>query len=140
MNKTSDSDIKKSFTPVLQFAVFAGSGAISIIVASIIAQEKLTTWMFAASFLLLFSILNNVMSMFVDDFKKYIIHSVYSFTFLLIALILLASTLSGLSINEASPYRNIFLVIFISNFIFISMIMMVKGLLIFLSQKDEKLK
>jgi hypothetical protein len=139
MNKISGPDIKKTISPVLQFAVFAGLGGISIIITSFIAQEKLTIWMFAAAFLLLFSIFNNVQSMFVVDFKKYVIHSVYAFTFLLIGLILLASTFSGLSIYEASPYRNIFLVLFISNFIFISMIMMVKGLLIFLGEKDEKL-
>ena len=139
MNNISGSDKKKSITPLLQFAFFTGLGGVSIIIASFVAQQKLTIWLFAAAFLLLFSIFNNVLSMFVEDFKKYLIHSVYAFILLLVLFILLASTFSGLSIYDASPYRNIFLVIFISNFIFISMIMMVKGLLIFLDQKDEKL-
>ncbi|MCH2021244.1 MAG: hypothetical protein MK207_02090 [Saprospiraceae bacterium] len=125
--------------PIKQFALFFVISIAGIFGASFIASDLITIWSIAASMLLLFSVINNGLSIYTINYKSYLIHSVYSFVALLISLVLLSTLLSGMTIFEATPYRNIFLVILITNFIFISMIMLIKGLLIFLSEKDSKL-
>lgn len=125
--------------PKMQAAVFGGIAVVGMLGAKLVAQEQLTIWMFAASMLLLFAIMNNGLSIFAPDYKKYLTHSIYIFMFMLIGLIAFATILSGLSVFEAGGYRSIFIIILIANFIFISMIMMIKGLLVVLSEKDKKL-
>lgn len=125
--------------PKTQGLILGGVAVVGMLGAKIVAQEQLTIWQIAASMLLLFSIMNNGLSVFSPDYKRYVSHSMYIFMGLLIGLIALATVLSGLSIFETNGYRNIFIIILISNFIFISMVMMIKGLLMILAEKDKKL-
>jgi hypothetical protein len=135
----TDFEKENIMPPIRQFALFSTISIAGIFGASFIASDLLTIWLIAASMLLLFAVINNGLSIFSVNYKSYLIQSVYSFIFLLIGLVLISTFLSGMTIFEAAPYRNIFLVILITNFIFISMIMAIKGLLIFLSEKDSKL-
>lgn len=133
-------DKKQLMLPKQQAIIFLASMVICMLGASFVAQDKLTIWMIGASFLLLFSILNNGASMFIEDYKPYLIHSLYGFTAMLVAAIGLGMLLSGLSIRDAGSYRDIFIIILVANFLFIAMIITIKGLLRILSEKDNKLK
>ncbi|CAA6829060.1 MAG: Unknown protein [uncultured Aureispira sp.] len=123
----------------MQAAVFGGSGVLGMLGAALMAKEALTIWMVGTSCILLYSLINNAMSLFVEDYKKYLIHSVYGFMFTMIAIIAIATILSGLSVSEAGGYRMILMIVLVANFIFIAMIMTVKNLLTFIAKKDEKL-
>ncbi|MDC0231301.1 hypothetical protein OAK19_04985 [Aureispira] len=135
----SEFEKKNIMPPIRQFALFSIISIFGTVGASFIAKDLITIWSIAASMLLLFAVINNGLSIFAVNYKLYLLQSIYSFVFLLIGLVLLSTLLSAMTIFEAAPYRNIFLVILITNFIFISMIMAIKGLLLFMSEKDRKL-
>jgi hypothetical protein len=125
--------------PMMQAASFGGCALVGMLGATFMAKDVLTIWMIGTSFLLLYSIINNGMSLFVEDYKKYLVHSIYGFMFIMIIVIALATLLSGLSVNAAGGYRMILTITLIANFIFIAMITTVKGLLRIIAEKDEKL-
>lgn len=130
---------KNTMPPMIQAAISGGSALVGMLGAAFIAKEALTVWMIGTSCLLLYSMMNNGMSMFVEDYKKYLVHSIYGFMFIMIGVIAFATLLSGLSVFEAGGYRMILTIILIANFIFIAMIITVKGLLTFIAEKDKKL-
>lgn len=125
--------------PMMQAAVFGGSAMVGMLGATFMAKDSLTIWMIGTSCLLLYSIINNGMSMFVEDYKKYLVHSIYGFMFIMIIVIALATLLSRLSVYEAGGYRLILTITLIANFIFIAMITTIKGLLTIIAEKDKKL-
>lgn len=125
--------------PPLQAAVFGITALILMIGAKFIAKDPLTIWLISASFLLLYAVMTNAASIFIEEYKPYLIKSIYGFLIVFLGLGFFSVLLSGLSIQEAKPFRSIYLVLFMSYFIFISMVMMIKGLLKILSQKDQKL-
>lgn len=125
--------------PMVQAAIFGGSALLGMLGASFMAKEALTIWMIGTSCLLLYSIVNNGMSLFVEDYKKYLVHSIYGFMFIMIAVIALGTVLSGLSVYDAGGYKMILTITLIANFIFIAMIITVKSLLNLLAEKDKKL-
>ena len=123
--------------PPLQAGIFGLSSLVLMIGAKFFAKDPITIWLISASFLLLYSVMTNTASIFIEDYKKYLIKSVYTFLLLFLMLGLFSVFLSGLSVHEAKPYRSIYLVLFMTYFIFISMVMMIKGLLGFLDDKDR---
>mgnify|MGYP001058550938 CR=1 FL=1 len=125
--------------PPFQAGLFGLSSLVLMIGAKFIAKEPITIWLISASFLLLYSVMTNTVSIFIEDYKKYLVKSIYTFLGMFLLLGLFSVLLSGLSIHEAKPYRSIYLVLFLTYFIFISMVMMIKGLLSFLDEKDKKL-
>ena len=125
--------------PMMQAVVFGGSALVGMLGATFMAKDSLTIWMIGTSCLLLYSIINNGMSLFVEDYKKYLVHSIYGFMFIMIIVIALATLLSGLSVYEAGGYRMILTIILIANFIFIAMIITIKGFLTIIAEKDKKL-
>jgi hypothetical protein len=130
---------KNIMPPMIQAAIFGGSALVGMLGASFMAKELLTIWMIGTSCLLLYSIVNNGMSLFVDEYKKYLVHSIYGFMFIMITVIAVATFLSGLSVYDAGGYRMILTITLIANFIFIAMIITVKSLLNLLAEKDKKL-
>lgn len=125
--------------PLMQAAIFGGSALVGMLGATFMAKDSLTIWMTGTSCLLLYSIINNGMSMFTEDYKKYLVHSIYGFMFMMILVIALATLLSGLSVYEAGGYRLILTISVIANFIFIAMIITIKGFLTIIAEKDKKL-
>lgn len=131
---------KNIMPPKMQAMLLGGSAALGMLIAKFVAQDQLTIWMIGATCLLLFALLNNGLSFYASNYKSYLMHSIYSFMFIMVGVIAWATVLSGLSVFEAGSYRNIFLIILVANFIFISMIITIKGLLTVLAEKDKKLK
>lgn len=125
--------------PMIQAAVFGGSALVGMLGATFVAKDILTIWMIGTSCLLLYSIINNGMSLFVEDYKKYLVHSVYGFMLIMIGVIAFATLFSGLSVYEAGGYRMILTITLIANFTFIAMVITLKGLLTAIAEKDKKL-
>ena len=125
--------------PMMQAAIFGGSAFVGMLGAALMAKDVLTIWMIGTYCLLLYSMINNGMSLFVKEHKKYLIHSIYGFMFIMIGVIALATLLSGLGISEAGGYRMILTITLVANFIFIAMVITIKGLLTIIAEKDKKL-
>ncbi len=130
---------KDLIPPKKQVLIFGAAALGGMLGASLIARNPLTIWLMGVSCLLLFSIMNNGMSFFAANYKTYLIQSIYSFMFLLIGVVGLATLLSSTSIFDAKGYRVIVMMVLIANFLFIAMITTVKGLLSLLEDGDKKL-
>lgn len=139
MNTMSSFEKKNIMPPKMQAAIFGLAAVVTMLGAAVMAKESLTIWMMGTSCLLLYSILNNGLSIFAIDYKTYWVHSVYGFMFMLIGVIALATVLSGLSVFEAGGYRAILMMVLMANFIFIAMIITIKGLLKVMAEKDKRL-
>lgn len=130
---------KDLMPPKQQVFIFGAAALVGMLGASIVARDNLTIWLIGVSCLLLFSIMNNGMSFFAENYKNYLVHSVYGFLFLLIGVVAVSTFLSGISIFDTKGYRAIVMVVLIANFLFIAMITTVKGLLSLLEDKDKTL-
>ncbi|BDS11987.1 hypothetical protein [Aureispira anguillae] len=137
--RMSSFEKKNIMPPKVQAAIFGAMIVVGMLGAAMVAKEPLTIWMMGTSCLLLYSILNNGLSFFANDYKTYLIHSIYGFMFMLIAVIGIGTLCSGLSVFEAGGYRNILIIILIANFIFIAMIITIKGLISVIAEKDKRL-
>lgn len=129
---------KEMISPKKQVLIFGAIALVGMLGATLVAQDPLTIWLIGVSCLLLFSIMNNGISFFAKSYKIYLVHSVYSFMFLLIGVVGVSTLLSGVSVFEAKGYRVIVMVVLVANFFFIAMIITVKGLLSLLEDKDKK--
>lgn len=130
---------KNIMPPKIQAAIFGVSAVLGMLGAMFVARESLTIWMIGTSCLLLYSILNNGLSFFAADYKSYLVHSIYGFMFIMIGVIGIATLFSGMTVFEAGGYRAILMIILIANFIFIAMIITIKGVLSLIAEKDKKL-
>lgn len=130
---------KDLMPPKKQLLIFGAAALGGMLGATLVAKNPLTIWLMGVSCLLLFSMLNNGMSFFAENYKTYVIHSVYGFMFLLIGVVGLATLLSGISVFDAKGYRIIVMVVLVANFLFMAMITTVKGLLSLLEDKDGQL-
>ena len=123
--------------PPLRLALyFGGSATAAMLLAYLATDETSTIWLIGTSSLLLFSIANNGMSFFAESYKHYLRNSLYSFFGLLAVILGIGYLCTGESIREAGCYKIIMSVVLIANFIFIGMILFVKGLLNMLGAKD----
>lgn len=135
-----DQFVKKDLMPPHRLALyFGGSAVCAMALASVASDRTSTVWLIGSSCLLLFAIANNGMSFFAESYKHYLRNSLYSFFGLLAIILGVGYLCTGESIREAGSYKIILAVVLIANFIFIGMILFVKGLLTMLGAKDGPL-
>ncbi len=137
-----ESDYKKIDSPVAQ-AVVVLSGALVLMlggwlltVSGIFPVEPLFAWSIAAAFMLLFALLNSLMSLRADSFLKYWGRSVYSYMGLALCTGLAAWLFSGIPLREAGTYRWIYIVVTIGFLVFLSMVNLMKKIVRF-AEKEE---
>lgn len=133
---------EKKIDPVYQAAGALVAVFIFILLGAIVSSGPETSsssrwpWLCAASFLLLFSIFNAIMSATSKNLMKYWGRSIYSFAGLAIGSGLLAWAFSGLSIKEAGSYKWIFFVVTFGYLVFLCMIAFMKQIVEY-AQKEE---
>jgi len=130
---------KSIISPPKLALIFGGGGFLMMIIAGLVGNT-LNVWLVSASMLLLFSVLVNIQSLLVPNFKEYTKKAMYSFVITFIALGLLSRLVSGISVFDAGSYRTIYIVILVSYFFFLAIIMFIKGVIGFLLEKDDKVK
>ncbi|MBP7273104.1 MAG: hypothetical protein KA974_04645 [Saprospiraceae bacterium] len=82
--------------------------------------DVLFFWETSAVFLLIFAVLNSIVSLYSDDLDKYWNKSLVSYLLLLLLSGLLAYGFSGIPIREASSYRWIYIVVTFCYLVFLS--------------------
>jgi hypothetical protein len=133
---------EKKIDPVYQAAGALAAVAVFILLGAIVTAGSAETgptrwpWLCAASFLLLFSIFNAIMSATAKNLMKYWGRSIYSFGGLAVGSGLLAWLFSGLTISEAGSYKWIFFVVTFGYLVFLCMIAFMKQIVEF-AQKEE---
>lgn len=98
--------------------------------------EQRSPWTTAAAFLLFFSALNAVMSIYTKNMDSYWTRSMLSFVGLAAASTLLAQWFSGLSMSEAGSYKWIYIVLTIGYLVFLLILTAMRKIVDF-AQKEE---
>lgn len=94
----------------------------------------------ALSFVFLFAIFNPVLSLSTKDQNKYWMHSIISYVILCIAGICFAYLFSGQSIDEAGPFRWMYIVFSFGYLIFLGMLRAMKKIVILAQKQDKRLR
>ncbi len=138
----TESDFKKIDNPIAQaVAIFTGAvvlmlGGWLLTVAGIYAAEPLFAWSIAAAFMLLFAILNSLMSLRADSFARYWGRSMYTYIGLAFCTGLAAWMFSGIPLRDAGTYRWILIVISIGFLVFLSMVNFMKKIVQFAEREE----
>lgn len=135
-----DQFVKKDLMPPYRLALyFGGAAAVGMLFTYLSSEDPSSVWLIGISCLLLFSIVNNGMSFFAESYKYYLRNSLYSFIALLGGILGMGYLCTGASIQATDSYKVIMTVVLMANFVFIGMILFVKGLLNMLGAKDGRL-
>jgi hypothetical protein len=132
---------EKNIDPLYQAAGSLVAVFIAILLGALVSSgtegvvSNRWPWLCAASFLLLFSLFNAIMSATSDNLMKYWGRSIYSFAGLAVGSGLLAWAFSGLSIGEAGSYKWIYFVVTLGYLVFLSMVAFMKQIVEF-AQKE----
>jgi hypothetical protein len=133
---------EKSISPIrLAIMVFLSASGISLLAflagwMGITEMDNLFPWSIATAFMLLYAIINSVLSLNADSFVKYWGQSIYSYMALAVLNGLVAWGLSGISIGEAGSYKFIYLVVTFGFLVFLSLVNFMKRIVQF-AEKEE---
>ena len=137
-----ESDYKKIDSPIAQALVLLG-GALALMVcgwlltvSKIYPVDRLYAWSIAAAFMLLFAMLNSLMSLRADSFTKYWGTSMYTYLALALCTGLAAWLFSGIPLRDAGTYRWIYLVVTVGFLVFLSMVNFMKRIVQFAEKED----
>lgn len=137
-----ESHFKKLDSPPMQAAVIL-AGAVLLMffswlltVTNIFPADRLFPWSVAAAFMLLFALLNSLMSLRADSIYKYWAPSMYSYLGLALCTGLAAWMFSGIPLRDAGTYRWIYIVVTFGFLIFLSMVNFMKKIVQF-AEKEE---
>lgn len=137
-----ESDYKKIDSPIAQALVVLG-GALALMVcgwlltvSKIYPVDRLYAWSIAAAFMLLFAMLNSLMSLRADSFAKYWGTSMYTYLALALCTGLAAWLFSGIPLRDAGTYRWIYLVVTVGFLVFLSMVNFMKRIVQFAEKED----
>ncbi|MBI1223956.1 MAG: hypothetical protein GC192_01850 [Bacteroidetes bacterium] len=98
--------------------------------------EQRFPWTIAASFLLFFAAMNAIMSIFAKNTDGYWSRSVLCFVGLAVTSALLAQLFSGFTMNEAGPYKWIYIVLTIGYLVFLLILTAMRKIVDF-AQREE---
>ena len=133
---------KKLENPAVQaLVVLTGAFALMLIgwfltVTKVYPAEPLFAWSIATAFMLLFAMLNSLMSLRADSFTRYWGRSMYSYLGLALCTGLAAWMFSGIPLREAGTYRWIYIVVTFGFLVFLSMVNFMKKIVEF-AEKEE---
>jgi hypothetical protein len=137
-----ESYYKKLDNPVVQAAVIL-AGAVVLMAftrildaTGLLAADPLFPWSVAAAFMLLFALLNSLMSLRADSIYKYWAPSMYSYLGLALCTGLAAWVFSGIPLRDAGTYRWIYIVVTFGFLIFLSMVNFMKKIVQFAEREE----
>lgn len=129
--------------PHIQALLVLGISAFVMLVSKIVGFTGLVSvnedfpWLCAASFLLLFSMFNAIISLSTEDIERYFRHSILSFAGLLIISLFLAQGFSGKWVDEAGAYKTIFIILAIGYLALLSIGGLIKRIAMILQKEEE---
>lgn len=128
--------------PAVQAALLFAGGLLLMLVAwlltvsDIFIQDRLFPWSVSSAFLLLFAMVNSLMSLRADNSARYWGHSVYSYMGLALCSGMAAWLFSGISLRDAGTYRWIFIVVTLGFLVFLSMVNFMKRIVRYAEREE----
>ena len=137
-----ESYYKKLENPAMQaLAILTGAVGLMLCgwfltVTNVYPEEPLFAWSIATAFMLLFALLNSLMSLRADSFVRYWGRSMYSYLGLALFTGLAAWLFSGIPLRDAGTYRWIYIVITFGFLVFLSMVNFMKKIVEFAEREE----
>lgn len=128
--------------PLIQAALIFGSGFVIMLAGwllgkiHVVTQDPLFPWSIAAAFMLLFALVNSLLSLRADSFTKYWGASMYSYMGLAFCNAFVAWLFSGISIGNAGSYRWIYIVVTFGFIVFLTLVNTVRRIVEFAEREE----
>ena len=106
----------------------------------VLERDPLNPWIIFTSFSLFYTIVTCVLSLRIENAGKYWSRSIIAFVAMLILSALTAQLLSGKTIDEASSFRWLFIVVSIGYLVFMAIVRLMKRIVDIAIKQDEKLR
>lgn len=128
--------------PIVQAGLIFAAGLVLMVLAwlltvsKIYIEDPLFPWSISAGFMLLFAMLNSLMSLRADNFSKYWGSSMYSYMALAFCSGMAAWLFSGIPLNDAGTYKFIFIVVTFGFLVFLSLVNIMKKIVRFAEREE----
>ncbi len=123
-------------TATIFFMLFSGL----IPTAPYSKSAHIMPWVILCGMILFFSLANSILGFGAKDTNKYWLHSIISFSIMLVIGGLIAWAISGVSIKEAGSVRWIYFVLTFGYLVFLSIVNLIRFLVILAKKHENKLK
>lgn len=142
MLKVSGSDIVSN--PLYQAIIVFGSATLIacfdtlLSVIGIWDSEPNNPWVIMTSFILFFALMNSVLSLRAKNIGKYWSRSIVLFVFFVAGAVGVSMLFSGLSIDEAGPFRKVFMALTFGYLGFLAIARLVRDIVARIDEKEEE--
>lgn len=142
MIKSNTSLYEKAYNPFLQGGLVLGISILIMLISNVVNSTGAAEvsngfyWRITATAMLFFAVFNSVFSVSTDNINKYWLRSMLSFALMVGGSALVAYFFSGETINEAGPYRVIFIVLTFGYLVFLSIMNFMKTIVRYAEQED----
>ncbi len=139
---SNSSLFEKAYNPLLQGGMVLGSSLLIMLLSKIVNSSGIADvspgfyWQVTATFMLFYAVFNSIFSLSTKDTNKYWIRSFMGFGGLVLISGLAAYLFSGQSIDEAGPYRWIFIVLIFGYLVFLSIMNFMKNIVNYAESED----
>ena len=97
-------------------------------------------WTVSAAMVLMFAVVNSVLSLGADDINKYWGKSIYSFIILCVVGGLMAWLFSGIALSDAKSFKWIYIVFTFGYLVFLSIVTFMRKIVIIAQREDKRLR
>jgi hypothetical protein len=125
--------------PRTQAIILGGAALIFMLVGRFVLQKPDFAWTSSGAFLLFFIVFNNGAAIFTANYGKYVQQAVPTFLALLVAMGLLATLISGISIYDKPAFRTIYIIMIMAYFSLMALAFFVRKAADFLHHRDQEM-
>lgn len=136
----AESLYQKQISPVIQAGVVLGATILIMLIVSALSDNEMHPWMISATFLFSYVIFNSALSFAYDKQGKYWLISIICYAVLLLVGILLARSLTGLSLGEAKSMKMIYIMFTVGYIVLLTIASSMKTILQLVLKQDKRLR
>jgi hypothetical protein len=125
--------------PRMQGLVLGATALVFMLVGRLILQKPDFAWTSSAAFLLFFVVFNNGAAIFTTNYGKYVQQALPTFVALLVAMGLLATLISGISIHDKPAFRTIYIIMIMAYFSLMALAFFIRKSVDFLNNRDQEI-
>ena len=125
--------------PHTQGLLLGAAALVFMLIGRLILQKPDFAWTSSAAFLLFFVVFNNGAAIFAANYGKYIQQALPTFVGLLLAMGLLATLISGISIYDKPAFRTIYIIMIMAYFSLMALAFFVRKAADFLHSRDQEI-
>lgn len=125
--------------PRTQGLILGAAALVFMLIGRLILQKPDFAWTSSAAFLLFFVVFNNGAAIFTANYGKYVQQALPTFVALLVAMGLLATLISGISIQDKPAFRTIYIIMIMAYFSLMALAFFIRKAADFLHNRDQEI-